>query len=204
MNWISTTGLSPCAAIPTASPPSMVSASGESITRLKPKVSRKPWVARNPPPLTPTSSPSTTTFSSSLMARCIARLTASSRLTFLSTDGSFNMVGPSITTRHALKEPLSLIGEGRRPLCVNVIEHRFRGLIACAFEVIHRLLNKALTLSNQRLFARFIPHPLTGHERLQALDRLFQPGLFHLLGGAVTGGVVGGSVIAQPVAQALE
>ncbi|MNR01068.1 hypothetical protein D3C85_1168620 [compost metagenome] len=60
-NWNSATGLSPWVAMPTATPAISPSASGVSITRLKPNLSRRPTVARNTPPLTPTSSPSTTT-----------------------------------------------------------------------------------------------------------------------------------------------
>ena len=49
MNWISPTGLSPCAAIPTQSPLIRVSDSGVSKTRSTPKRCCKPAVARKTP-----------------------------------------------------------------------------------------------------------------------------------------------------------
>ena len=61
MNWISATGRKPCAASPMLMPAISVSASGVSTTRSAPKRSCNPAVARNTPPLTPMSSPSSTT-----------------------------------------------------------------------------------------------------------------------------------------------
>src|SRR3990172_9336720 len=81
MNWISPTGLRPCAAMPTHRPLIRSSASGVSSTRSGPKRFCSPTVARNTPPLIPTSSPSTITFGSSCMARASARLTASTSVT---------------------------------------------------------------------------------------------------------------------------
>ncbi|MCY1453688.1 hypothetical protein D9M71_706980 [compost metagenome] len=115
MNWISTTGRKPWAAMPTARPAIMVSASGVSITRLKPKLSRKPNVARNTPPLTPTSSPSTTTRSSSAMARCSARLTASSKVTL-----SLLMLASCLASR-TLEDFLALVGQCLRPTGVDML-----------------------------------------------------------------------------------
>src|SRR6266581_4252286 len=77
MNWISPTGFKPCAAMPTQSPLIRSSASGVSNTRSGPKRCCSPTVARKTPPLTPTSSPNTTTLGSSSIARASAILTAS-------------------------------------------------------------------------------------------------------------------------------
>ena len=63
-NCASATGFMPCAAMPTVRPAMVVSSSGVSITRWLPNSACRPAVARNTPPLTPTSSPSTTTESS--------------------------------------------------------------------------------------------------------------------------------------------
>jgi hypothetical protein len=63
-NWASAIGFMPCEAMPTVKPAIVVSSSGVSSTRSLPKVCDRPAVARNTPPLTPTSSPSTTTESS--------------------------------------------------------------------------------------------------------------------------------------------
>ena len=63
-NCASATGFMPCEAMPTVRPAMVVSSSGVSSTRSVPNVADRPAVARNTPPLTPTSSPSTTTVSS--------------------------------------------------------------------------------------------------------------------------------------------
>src|SRR5262249_3917059 len=87
MNWISPTGLSPCAAMPTQAPLISSSDSGVSMTRSGPKRCCSPTVARNTPPFTPTSSPSTITFGSSCIPRASAVLTAS-------TSGDSGIGGP--------------------------------------------------------------------------------------------------------------
>src|SRR5262249_25144237 len=81
MNWISPAGFSPWAAMPTQRPLISSSDTGVSMTRSGPKRFCSPAVARNTPPLTPTSSPSTTTLGSSCSARARARLTASTSVT---------------------------------------------------------------------------------------------------------------------------
>src|SRR5919109_1246557 len=112
MNWISATGRSPAAAMPTEIPPIASSASGASITRSLPNFSSRPWVARNTPPFAATSSPSTTTLSSSLIARASAMAMAPIRVVS-------GMVGSP--TRGDL-----LLGIGRRQDRVEMVEHRFR------------------------------------------------------------------------------
>src|SRR5262249_56631587 len=67
-------------AIPPQAPLISNSDSGVSITRSVPKRCCSPTVARNTPPFTPTSSPSTITFGSSRIARLSARLTASTNV----------------------------------------------------------------------------------------------------------------------------
>src|SRR5262249_9236370 len=62
--------------MPTHSPLINRSESGVSITRSAPNRCCSPTVARKTPPLTPTSSPSTTTLASASMARASARLEA--------------------------------------------------------------------------------------------------------------------------------
>src|ERR1700758_4880437 len=97
--------------MPTHTPLISNSASGVSITRLGPKRCCSPTVARNTPPLTPTSSPSTTTAGSSSMARASARLTASTSVT------------------SAIRGPLELVALakiGAWEFCIKMIEHGFR------------------------------------------------------------------------------
>src|SRR5690606_31796569 len=199
MNWISTTGLRPWAAMPTARPPRAVSASGVSITRFRPNCSRSPSVARKTPPLTPTSSPSTTTLSSSRMARCRARLTASTRLSFFSF-----MALPSacLAPRDALAQHLALLGQHARPTRVEIVEHRLRRLLAGLLETLHRLLHLGLAGGDQVLLACFIPIATRGEKGLQALDRLALPGLLHFLGRPVAGRIVRRGVIAKAIAEA--
>src|SRR5262245_3170836 len=67
--------------MPTQSPLISSSDSGVSSTRSGPKRFCSPAVERNTPPLTPTSSPSTTTPGSSCSARPRARVTASTSVT---------------------------------------------------------------------------------------------------------------------------
>src|SRR3990167_8647117 len=187
MNWISSTGFKPCAAMPTASPAIIVSASGVSITRLKPKVSRRPAVARNTPPLTPTSSPSTTTSRSSYMARCRARLIASSRVSLAS------LMAALLTSGDARAQHGARLGQRRRPLRIDVVEQRVERLRTGLFEGLHRLLYQTLALADQRLLAALVPLPLGGEK-----------GLLDLGGRAIAGGVVGGGVVAEAVADALQ
>src|SRR5690606_30059123 len=199
MNWISTTGLRPWAAIPTARPPSAVSASGVSITRFRPNCSRNPKVARNTPPLTPTSSPSTTTLSSSCMARCRARLTASTRLSFFSF-----MALPSgcLASCDALAQHLALLSQHSRPTRVEIVENRLGRLLAGFLETLHRLLHLGLAGGDQVLLAGLVPIAARGEKGLQALDRLALPGLLDLFGWPVAGRVIGSGVIAETIAEA--
>src|ERR1051325_7398207 len=68
--------------MPTAMPAIRPSASGVSATRSAPKRCCRPAVARNTPPLMPTSSPMTTTRASSPIARASARLMPSTSVMF--------------------------------------------------------------------------------------------------------------------------
>src|SRR3990167_7836746 len=187
--------------MPTDTPAIMASASGVSNTRLKPKRSRRPWVARNTPPLTPMSSPSMTTLSSSSMARCRARLTASSRVIFFCSV----MLAASVQLAgSAGLQQLALIGQGGGPLGVDIVHGRLGRLLADRFIGQHRSLQLRLAVGNQGLFTAFVPPPLSHQIGLQALDRFFLPGLLDLFGRPVTGGIVGSGVIAEAIAQALQ
>src|ERR1043166_9499883 len=128
--------------MPTHTPLISNSASGGSITRSGPKRCCSPTVARNTPPLMPTSSPSTTTSGSSSMARASAILTASTSVA--------SGIGAS-------RQLAALAGVDRRQLGVEVIEHglgrpRQRRQIA-----LDRGVDLLLTLARERLFARLVP-----------------------------------------------
>src|SRR2546430_6645115 len=76
-NWISATGIRPFRAAPIATPTIADSASGVSSTRPSPNRPCRPSVARNTPPLRPTSSPSTHTRSSRSISSASASRTPS-------------------------------------------------------------------------------------------------------------------------------
>src|SRR3954466_14684598 len=157
MNLISPTGLSPCAAMPTQSPLIRSSASGVSITRSGPKRCCSPAVARNTPPLMPTSSPSTTTFASSSMARASARLMASTRLT--------SGIG------HAL-ELIALSDIHLRKLGIEMIEHALRRPRRAGEIALNRCVNALLALGDELFLVRLAPRLLAHEIGPQPRDRL--------------------------------
>src|SRR5437868_2947669 len=184
MNWISPTGLSPCAAMPTQSPLIKSSASGVSITRSALKRCCRPTVARKTPPLTPTSSPRTTMLASSSMARASARLMASTR------------VSSGIAVSAELRP---LAGVGSRQLGVEVIEHRLRRARRGCQIALDRRLDRFLALGRKLFLLRLAPGLLAHEIGAQACDRLLFPARLHLFARAVTRGIVGRGVVAEPV-----
>src|SRR6266852_2260851 len=142
MNWISPTGLSPCAAIPTHRPPISASASGVSMFRSRPKRCWSPTVARKTPPLTPMSSPSNTTLGSSPSARASAALTASTSV-ISGTERSLDLA--------------ALAPIGVREFGVEMIEHGFRGARARRQIADDRRLHPLLALGGELFFLRLAP-----------------------------------------------
>src|SRR5262249_51015700 len=160
MNWISPTGLSPCAAMPTQAPPISSSDSGVSITRSGPKRCCSPTVARNTPPFTPTSSPSTITFGSSCIARASARLTAST-----SVDSG-------------IAASLQLVALGRVDLGkfgIEVIEHRLRRSWRFRQIPFCRSVDALLALACELFLLRLAPCLLADEIGAQPDDRLLLP-----------------------------
>src|SRR3990167_1294507 len=214
MNWISATGFRPCDAMPTLMPAISASASGVSITRRQPKRSFRPLVARNTPPLVPTSSPSTTTLGSFCMARASARFTASTSVTtWVAGSCSPDVCGRVLLLKTPLV-PMMIASRQTRcflfspfPLCdqvrwcgveqvVEQIVHRWQWQ---CLEILHALLYFDLAFGNQLLFFLFVPEPALVQECLQAFHRFLQPGSIDFLVIAVTGGVIGRGVIAQAI-----
>src|SRR6516162_2436422 len=184
MNWISPTGLRPCAAMPTHMPLIASSASGVSMTRSLPKRCCNPTVARNTPPLTPTSSPRTTTFGSSSMARASARLMASTKV--------------SSGIRRSL-HLFTLAGICLRKLGIEMVEHRLgrpRSDREIAFDC---SLDALLTFGGKLLLLRLAPGVPAHEERPQAGDGLLLPARLHLLGRPVARSVIRGGVVAQAI-----
>src|SRR5712692_666012 len=122
--------------MPTHSPLINSSASGVSITRSAPNRCCSPTVARNTPPLTPTSSPSTTTLASSSMARASARLTASTSVS--------SGIGRSLQL-----SPLA--GVSGRQFRIEVIEHGLRPARAGRQIALHRSFHALLALGGTLL-----------------------------------------------------
>src|SRR6266481_278840 len=189
MNWISPTGLSPCAAMPTHNPLIKSSASGVSITRAAPNRCCSPTVARKTPPLTPTSSPSTTTLASSSMARANARLIASTS------------VSSGIRASAELR-PLARVAS--RQLGVEVVEHRLRRARRGGQIALDRRLDLLLALGRESFLLRLAPCLLAHEIGAQPRDRLLLPACLNLLGWAVARRVISRRMVAQPIGQRLD
>src|ERR1700751_704778 len=170
MNWISPTGFSPCAAMPTQSPLIRSSASGVSSTRSDPKRFCKPAVARKTPPSTPTSSPSTTTLGSSSIARPSARLTAST-----------NVASTIVRSR----ELTALRGIDLGQVGIEVIEHGFGPAWPCCQIVFDRCLDALMALGGKLLLVHLIPHFLANKIRSDARNRLFLPASLDFFGRTI-------------------
>src|SRR3984893_10961810 len=189
INWISPTGFSPCTAMPMQSPLIRSSASGVSRTRSDPKRSCSPTVARKTPPLTPTSSPSTTTLGSSCIARASARLMAST-----------NVTSDIVLSREFT--PLRDIGLGQ--LAIEMIEHGFRPAWLRCQIAFDRRLDAFMALGGKLFLLRFAPHFLANKESPQARNRLFLPMGLDIFSRTVTCRVISGGMIAEPVGDRLD
>src|SRR5229473_6247497 len=189
MNWISPTGLSPCAAMPTQTPLIKSSDSGISITRSGPKRCCRETVARNTPPFTPTSSPSTITFGSSSIARASARLTAS-------TSVDSGMGAP------LQRVALGSVGPGK--FRIEVIEHRLRRTRPYRQVPFRRRVDLLLTFAHQLFLLRLAPCPLADEIRTQPRNRLLLPAPLNLFGRAIAPRVIRGGVVAEPVGHRLD
>src|SRR5581483_7006255 len=183
VNWISATGFSPCAAMPTLTPAISASASGVSSTRPAPKRFCSSTVARNTPPFAPTSSPSTTTSASRAISCASAMLIACTMLT--------SAMAALLRRGRALRLQRS------RQLREQVIEHRFRRRLRDREVGIHRLLHAFGAFRVQRLLLVLAPRTLFDEMIAQTADRLVRPALLHFLRVAVAARVVRGGVVAE-------
>src|SRR5258707_4056784 len=189
MNWISPTGFSPCAAMPTQSPLIRSSASGVSNTRSGPKRCCSPTVARKTPPLTPTSSPNTTTLGSSSIARASAMLTASISV----------ISGISLPFEFA-----ALRSIGLRQLGIEMIKHRLGRSRLRSQVALDRCVDTTLAFGGKLFLFRFAPHVSASEKGPQPRDRLLLPARLDLLGRTVARRVVRGRMIAEPVCDRLD
>src|SRR5216684_1173929 len=170
MNWISPTGFSPCAAMPTQSPLIRSSASGVSNTRSGPKRGCSPTVARKTPPLTPTSSPNTTTLGSSSIARASAMLTASISV--------ISVISPPF-------EFAALRSIGLRQLGIEMIEHRLGRSRLLSQVALDRSVDTTLAFGGKLFLFRFAPHVSASEKGPQPRDRLLLPARLDFRGRTV-------------------
>src|SRR5262245_20208285 len=157
--------------MPTQSPLINSSASGVSITRSAPKRCCSPTVARKTPPLTPTSSPSTTTLPSSSMARASARLMDSTSVT-------------SGTGTSAELRPLA--GVAARQFGVQIVEHRLRRARRRGQIALDCRLDRFLALGRKLFLLRLAPQLLAHEIRAQPRDRLLLPARLNFFRRTVT------------------
>src|ERR1700680_4329210 len=175
--------------MPTHSPLINSSASGVSITRSAPKRFCSPAVARNTPPLTPTSSPSTTTLGSSSSARASARLMASTTVTSV--------------MRRSL-ELVALARIGLRERGIEMIEHGLGRAWGRRQIALDRRLDLQLALGRKLFLLRLAPRLLRNQVGPQPRHRLPPPARLPPLGRTIARGVVGGGMVAEPVGHRLD
>src|SRR5215211_1934099 len=185
MNWISPTGRKPWAAMPTHNPLIKSSASGVSITRSAPKRCCRATVARNTPPLMPTSCPSTTTLGSSSRARARAKLTASTSVT------------SGIGCSHLLALGRADVGQHG----IEMVEHRLRRTRPGCQITLDRHLDVLLALGGERFLLPLAPRVLADQVGPQPGDRLLLPARLNLLGRPITRCIIRGRVVGKPICQ---
>src|SRR5690348_7513791 len=177
--------------MPTAMPAIRPSASGVSATRSGPKRCCRPAVARNTPPLMPTSSPMTTTRSSSSIARASARLMPSTSVMF------------DIALR-LLAELGGLPGVLARQPRVEMLEHLLRPRRRRIEVRLNHLLHMHRGVLGERLLLGRRPGALGVQPGAQPQDRLLFPLFLEFFGAAIARRVVRGGVVAQPIGQRFE
>src|SRR5271157_2414258 len=155
--------------MPTDMPAIIASARGVSCTRSLPNLSCSPAVARNTPPLAPTSCPITTTFASCCISQPCAIAMASIMVIFAkSMTAGFCAV---------LARRGALLAQMRRHGGKQVLEHRV-GLWLRLREVLaHRGLDLLGARLLQALFLSRVPDAGIEHEGANPNHRLETPGL---------------------------
>src|SRR5579859_1590360 len=188
-NWISATGTQPAIASPIAAPAITPSESGVSMTRLSPYLSYRPSVARNTPPVLPTSSPKTSMRSSRAISSASAWFTAST------------MVSSGIAVLlHARELTLQAFGRTRVHRAEEAHGIR-RGLLLRLLPRHAELLAHVLL---DALEARVVDDAFRLEVALNAQQRVaVDPQVVHLL-RLVASRVVGGGVQPEPVGDGLD
>src|SRR5271170_229919 len=182
--------------MPTDMPAIVASARGVSCTRSLPKRSCRPAVARNTPPLAPTSCPITITSESCCISQPCAIAMASTMVIFAnSMTAGFCAV---LARRRPLMENM------RRRRGEQMVEHCI-GRLFCFREVgVDGEFNLIRALLQQGAFLVRIPESRADHVFTHADHGLETPGLLDLGLAAITACIVGGRMIAQMIGQCLQ
>src|SRR5690242_9884614 len=159
--------------MPIAIPAIMPSASGVSCTRSLPNCSWSPAVARNTPPLSPTSWPNTTTLGSCDISHACARLMASIMVTFAMLVARAGLVarrgvvargahgpvtpGRGVVTPGIAARQLALLQQALRWVREQVIKHLVGRGLGRAQILIHRGFYFTSTLGLECFLARIVP-----------------------------------------------
>src|SRR5207342_539917 len=199
-NCASATGFMPCEARPTVRPAIVVSSSGVSSTRCEPKVACRPAVARNTPPLTPTSSPSTTTVSSLRISYASACVIASMSVMACGVAVACSAIG------------LALQGDGgsalrqqvRRRIGIEEVEHRSHRLHLALEVGVDFHVDQLGALLDPRRFGRLVPGAGVDQVVAQAHDGFARPGGLHFVLAAVAARIVGRCVVVQAIGHELD
>src|SRR4051812_3679364 len=138
--------------MPSDMPAIIPSASGVSCTRSLPNFSCRPAVARNTPPFTPTSSPSTTTVGSCAISHACARLMASIIVTLAMGTLFLVAAGCGIRPRQ-----LALLGGVLRQAREQEVEHRVRVLLGRVEVFLDGRVDLLRALRFQLFFALVVP-----------------------------------------------
>src|SRR5210317_1414643 len=182
--------------MPTAMPAIIASASGVSMTLSAPCFRCSPLVARKTPPLTPTSSPRTTTLSSCPSSQSSAAVTASTSVS------SAMSVGASAPRRDP--DSVELFLQPRRQAGKQMHEH------LCGIRVRSGKIGRdsgsdaSFAFALQFLFSAIVPPPPRGQISAQTNHGLYLARMFDLFGVAIAAGIVGGGVVADAVGQCLD
>src|SRR6185312_6879571 len=183
--------------MPTAIPAMVASASGVSWTRSLPKRCCSPAVARNTPPLTPTSWPMTTTCRSCCISQPCAIAMASIMVIFAKVLRTAGLRG--VFARDA-----PLLVQLRRQGGEQMIEHRIgRGRGPAQVFGDGRVDRRAAFFQQGRFPGR-IPMPGMEQKFAHPDQRLEGPRILDFLRGAIAAGIVRGGVVAQPVGERLD
>src|SRR5580692_12083396 len=163
--------------------PAMVaSARGVSCTRSLPKRSCSPEVARNTPPLAPTSCPITTTFASCCISQPCAIAMASTMVIFA------NSMTAGFRAVFARNAPLlmQMGGQVRK----QMFEHRIGRWLRSPQVFAHRRIDRRRALLEQRLFPGGIPDSRIDQKFADPDQGFERPCILDFLTFAIAAGVV--------------